>query len=143
MEPPVEESRQTLGDVIRARRKELGLSQWEVAYRMGPSVQQADVSAIERGLIKLPRRERLEQISAALGLPMGELLARSGWANAEEYFARTIEAEPLWGPPADVREVIERIFPELVPLTEAELADVRRYARFLRERRGESDAGSG
>ena len=76
-----------LGAVIRARRIELGLTQEELAARIGGEgeyVRQSDVSRLERGRVGLPRRARLERIAAALGLPAGEVLARSGWAGAEE-----------------------------------------------------------
>jgi hypothetical protein len=36
----------------------------------------------------LPRRERLERIAEVLGLPLGELLARSGWSGAREAFGQ-------------------------------------------------------
>ena len=73
----------TLGRTIRDRRQELGLTQEELADRIGAGVTQSEVSRLERGKIRLPRRERFERLAGALGLPPGELLARSGWAGAE------------------------------------------------------------
>lgn len=73
----------TLGEAIRARRLELGLSQEEFAARVGDGMGQSGVSQLERGKVGLPRRRRLESIATALDLPMGELLARSGWADAD------------------------------------------------------------
>jgi len=35
------------------------------------------------GHVVLPRYERLHQLAAALNLPVGELLVRSGWAGAD------------------------------------------------------------
>lgn len=81
----------TLGRVIRKRRLELGWTQEQLADRIsaeGEYIRQSDISRIERGEIALPRRARLERIAAALGLPLGELLARSGWADADAFFAR-------------------------------------------------------
>lgn len=75
---------QTLGAAIRARRIELGWTQEELAERIGGGVRQADVSRLERDRITLPRRERLEAMANALGVTAGELLARSGWAGADE-----------------------------------------------------------
>lgn len=72
----------TLGAVIRERRIELGLTQEELAERIGPTFRQSEVSRLERGRVALPRRRRLEAIAAALDLPVGELLAASGWAGA-------------------------------------------------------------
>ena len=77
----------TLGATIRARRLELGWTQEELARRIagdGEFLGQSDVSRLERGRIGLPRRRRLERIAAVLGLPLGELLACSGWAHADQ-----------------------------------------------------------
>ena len=82
----------SLGAAVKARRIELGLSQQDVADRVADGMTQPDVSALERADVKLPRRPRLERIAAALEMPMSELLARSGWADADQYFAATAEA---------------------------------------------------
>jgi transcriptional regulator with XRE-family HTH domain len=77
--------RQTLGDAIKARRLELGWAQIELARRVAasgdPTFRQSDVSRLERGNVMLPHRGRLERIATVLGVPLGELLARSGWAG--------------------------------------------------------------
>lgn len=73
----------SLGEVIRRRRLEFGWSQEELAVRVsdaGDDVRQSDISRLELGKVGLPRRARLERIAAALEMPLGELLARSGWA---------------------------------------------------------------
>ena len=92
----------TLGEVIRRRRQELGWSQEELAERAsvdGDEVRQSDVSRLEAGKVALPRRARLERIAAALGLPLGDLLARSGWAGAVESFdADSAPAPPVARP---------------------------------------------
>jgi transcriptional regulator with XRE-family HTH domain len=75
---------QTLGQVIRTRRQEMGLTQEELAHRIGHGVRQAEVSRLEHDRVTLPRRRRLEQIAQALNYSVGELLARSGWAGADE-----------------------------------------------------------
>src|SRR5688572_24178143 len=75
----------TLGGAIRRRRAELGWTQEQLAARIsaeGEYVRQSEVSRLERDRVGLPRRARLERIAAALGLSLGELLARSGWAEA-------------------------------------------------------------
>jgi transcriptional regulator with XRE-family HTH domain len=51
---------------------------------VGEGVRQAEISRLENDRIVLPRRQRLEQIAAALDVPIGVLLARSGWVGAEE-----------------------------------------------------------
>ena len=72
----------TLGSVIRARRCELRLTQEELADRIGGGMRQSEISRLERDGVMLPRRARLEAIAAALQMPVGELLARSGWTGA-------------------------------------------------------------
>jgi len=62
----------------------LGLTQEALAERIGEGMRQAEVSRLESGRVTLPRRERLERIAAALDIPVGELLARSGWSGFAE-----------------------------------------------------------
>jgi transcriptional regulator with XRE-family HTH domain len=69
----------SLGEAIRLRRLELGMSQEELAERIAPDVRQSDVSRLERGRILFPRLERLNQIAAALGMSIGTLLIEAGW----------------------------------------------------------------
>lgn len=93
-----------LGDVIRERRLELGWSQELLAERAsgsGDEVRQSDISRLERGRVGLPRRARMERIAGALGLPVGELLGRSGWAGAAEAFAAGGDALPGRGAAGD------------------------------------------
>ena len=113
-EGPSMQARTALGAVIKARRIELGWTQEELAERISDEdeyVRQSEISRIENGKIALPRRERLERIARALDLPLGELLARSGWAGAEPHFQ----------PPADSRTgldapppVVEASRPDIV-----------------------------
>jgi len=74
----------TLGGVVRQRRRELGLTQEELAERIGGNVRQSDISRLERGGIGLPRRDRLEAIAAALDVTPGFLLLRSNWFGEAE-----------------------------------------------------------
>jgi len=79
----------SLGETIRVRRVALGWTQEVLAARIGGEggiCHQSEVSRLERGRVGLPRRARLERIAAALDLPLGDLLARSGWAGAEAAF---------------------------------------------------------
>lgn len=84
----------SLGEAIRLRRVEMGMSQEELAERIGPDVRQSDVSRLERGKILFPRLERLNQIASALGISVGALLIEAGWFTDEE-IAR---ANALGGP---------------------------------------------
>ena len=63
-------------------------------------MRQSDISRIERGKVGLPRRARLARIAAALELPLGELLARSGWVGADTVFAAERRPRRPVDPPA-------------------------------------------
>ena len=76
--------RNELGDYLRNRRMELGLSQEQLAERIGGSASQAEISRLERGHVMLPRRGRLEALAAALHVSLGALLVHSGWLTEEE-----------------------------------------------------------
>ena len=82
--------RRSLGATIKACRRELGWTQAELAERVAAhgdwTFRQSDVSRLERRLVTLPHRERLIHIAAVLGVPLGELLACSGWAGADTAF---------------------------------------------------------
>ena len=84
----------TLGKFIQRRRVELGLTQEQLADRIGIGVRQSEVSRLEHDRISLPRRQRLEQIALALDVSLGELLARSGWAEAEQEFSEDPKPQP-------------------------------------------------
>src|SRR5690348_14396981 len=90
----------TLGRFIRRRRIELGMTQEQMAFLIGETVRQSEVSRLENDRITLPRRERLERIAEVLGVPVGELLVRSGWAGADEALATIGIPPPPPIPPA-------------------------------------------
>jgi transcriptional regulator with XRE-family HTH domain len=69
--------------LIRERRQDLGLTQEQLANRIGGGARQSEVSRLEQGRVALPRRLRMERIAAALEVPLGELLLSSGWVGAE------------------------------------------------------------
>jgi transcriptional regulator with XRE-family HTH domain len=73
----------TLGSAIRLRRIELNLTQEALADRIGGGLRQSEISRLERDIVTLPRRARLEALATALELRVGELLARSGWTGAD------------------------------------------------------------
>lgn len=85
----------TLGQLIRERRMELNLTQEELAERVGEGVRQSEISRLERNRVTLPRRQRMEQIAEALDIPVGVLLARSGWAGAETVDFEAAEPEDV------------------------------------------------
>lgn len=76
-----------VGKVIRARRRDLGITQEELAARIrgfGVEIRQSDISRLEQGKVALPRFARLQRIAEALSMPVGEFLARAGWDGADE-----------------------------------------------------------
>lgn len=83
----------SLGQFIRQRRHDLGLTQEELAGQIGTGVRQAEVSRLEHDRVSLPRRERLEQLAAALEVSMGDLLARTGWMTEGDDLAQELEPD--------------------------------------------------
>lgn len=81
----------TLGQFIRERRMELGLTQEQLAARVGEQVAQAEISRLERDKVALPRRPRMENLATALEIPLGMLLAQSGWNGASDFPAAALE----------------------------------------------------
>lgn len=71
----------SLGTFIRRRRRQLGLTQEELAARVGDSVRQSDISRLERDGVSLPRRNRLEHIARALDVSLGTLMRQTGWLD--------------------------------------------------------------
>jgi transcriptional regulator with XRE-family HTH domain len=78
------ELRLNLAAAIRKRRAELGLSQTQLAERIGPEMQQTDISRLERGLVSLPRPEFVKQLATALETTVLELFNFAGWLSDEE-----------------------------------------------------------
>jgi transcriptional regulator with XRE-family HTH domain len=76
----------SLGTFIRERRQDLGLTQEQLAERIGDTFRQAEVSRLEHDRISLPRRDRLAAVAAALEVSLGELLVRSGWMQDGDDF---------------------------------------------------------
>lgn len=77
--------RRNLGTTVRQRRVELGLSQVQLADRVGGETQQSDISRIERGRLPWPRPQLLQSLAAALDLTVLELITMSGWMTQEEF----------------------------------------------------------
>jgi transcriptional regulator with XRE-family HTH domain len=86
-------TQRSLGTAILQRRLDLGLTQAALAERVAScgdwGFRQSDISRLERGIVTLPSFTRMRSLAAALEMPVGELLARSGWAGAEEAFLAT------------------------------------------------------
>jgi transcriptional regulator with XRE-family HTH domain len=73
-----------LGKYVRERRQDLGLTQEELAARIGGTATQAEISRLERGSVAFPRRSRLEALAVALEVSLGALLVNSGWLESDE-----------------------------------------------------------
>jgi transcriptional regulator with XRE-family HTH domain len=105
----------SLGQFIADRRQDLGLTQEQLAERIGEHVRQSDVSRLERNRITLPRRERLEQLAAALEVSLGDLLARTGWLTAGDELETALDGAVSGAgaamPPApgEIRDLIRAV----------------------------------
>lgn len=130
-------NQRSLGTAILQRRMELGLTQAALAERVATcgdwGFRQSDISRLERGIVTLPHFTRMRSLAAALELPVGELLAQSGWTGAEEAFpsvdphqAGQTHTEPgesgdhLEQPasPTGIRDDIQELRQEIVRLRE-------------------------
>ncbi len=89
--------KKTLGQFIRGTRLAMGLTQEDLAERVGDGVRQSDISRLEQDRIEFPRRERLEAIAAALDVTLGDLLISTGWLEIEhaELIARARRDEDI------------------------------------------------
>ena len=67
------------GSYIRERRQQLGLSQDQLAERMGEPYRQADISRLEDGQDEPPRLGTLNRLALALEVQVGDLLIVSDW----------------------------------------------------------------
>jgi len=72
--PPGEESNLPFPKLLRQRRRELDVSQKQLAERAGGSWRTADIIALESGRVLLPSWDRLLTLAAALELPADVLL---------------------------------------------------------------------
>lgn len=107
-----ERAEESVGERIRRRRQELGLSQVALAEAAG--INQGYLSQIERGKAN-PRRRTVDALAVALNLPQGVLIgggdehdAPQPWETRELPLFGSIPA----GPPAESQEQLE-MFPVL------------------------------
>lgn len=69
---------QPVGELVRARRKELGLSGYEVAAKMG--VPRSTIFRLEHNQVR-PSVETLDSLAGVLDLQPSELLASAGYGQ--------------------------------------------------------------
>ncbi len=105
-------ARETVGRRIRRRRKELGMTQAQLAA--AANVNQGYISAIERGLGR-PRQRTIDALAVALDMPQGVLIG--GGTDHDAPQPLETRELPLFGsipagPPADSQEQLE-MFPVL------------------------------
>lgn len=105
----------TVGERIRNRRKELGLSQTKLGERIG--VSKAVVSSVECGHEDLTT-DRLDRYADALNTTSYDLL---GWNDPEAEFKRTEDKEKI----AKLVDVVQM-------LSDEQLDNVLHYAEFLK-----------
>jgi transcriptional regulator with XRE-family HTH domain len=118
-----------LGNYVRERRIDLGLTQEELADRIGGNTTQAEVSRLERGHIMLPRRDRLDALASALDVTLGSLLLNSGWLTPDE--RAVVDGQQNGQPKEQARgepAVDASVMKELADLQEALLAAVEQIA---------------
>ena len=83
----------SLGQYISERRRDLGLTQEQLAERVDENVRQSDISRLERDKVTLPRRDRLGLLADALEVSLGDLLVRSGWMTTGDGMDQNLEQD--------------------------------------------------
>jgi transcriptional regulator with XRE-family HTH domain len=74
----------TLGPFLRHRRQRFGLTQAQLAERVGEGTRQEHISRLERGAVTLPRWHRLLALAEVLEVTPGTLLLRAGLITTED-----------------------------------------------------------
>jgi transcriptional regulator with XRE-family HTH domain len=64
---------ESLGQLIRDRRQQIGMTQEAFAKLLGEGVRQSEVSRLECDFLRQPRPERLDRIATILNLPVEKL----------------------------------------------------------------------
>jgi transcriptional regulator with XRE-family HTH domain len=80
-----------LSDIVRTKRIALGLTQQELANRVGLGMTQRDVSFIEAGRVKTPNPARIDKLALVLEIPREDLYAASGQSA---YFRHGAQPDP-------------------------------------------------
>jgi transcriptional regulator with XRE-family HTH domain len=107
----------TLGNFVRERRQDLGLTQNQLAERVGYTVRQAEISRLERGRIALPHRDRLNHLAGALDVPISTLLIASGWFEPDP--SQPAASVPV-DRPSNPRSIIAELQDELAAVQDLE-----------------------
>ncbi len=77
-----------LGELVKARRNQMNLTQDDLAERVGMS--QRWVSNLETGDVKRSRVDTLHKLSVTLDIPLDQLVIAAGLADSEESARRVV-----------------------------------------------------
>jgi transcriptional regulator with XRE-family HTH domain len=107
-----QEQAKELGEMLRQRRKELGLSTHQLGAQVG--ARQSTITRIEQGRFASPRPAKLAGIARVLGLGLADVYARAGYLVPDELpsFEPYLSAKYRNLPAAAVTELV-RHFDEL------------------------------
>jgi transcriptional regulator with XRE-family HTH domain len=103
-----------MGNFVRERRRELGLTQEQLARRVG--YVQERISVLERGRYGMPSLPALALLADALEVPLAEMLRRAGYQVEGDSGSRA-EAARVGNKPEQFRRLLEenmRLAEELV-----------------------------
>ena len=104
----------TMGEKIRKLRKEKGMTQEELGLKLSPKVNRAAVNKWETGQVENIKRSYIEQMAVIFDINPTDLMCFEEDKSNDE-----ILAFALWGNDPTI--------------TEQDIADVRRFAEFLRQ----------
>jgi transcriptional regulator with XRE-family HTH domain len=115
----MDNERGSFGRIVRARRKQLNMSQEDLAARIGK--ERSYLSQLETGRIRLPEAELRRTIAEALGYTDGDLLRLAGYGRTPEDTATPEEVAlmisgelvPVEEPPQDPRARLAELLPLL------------------------------
>lgn len=129
----------SLGELIRRRRLELGLTQKEVEARTGGYLSQNYISQVERGEVERPAFDRLEAFAAILQMPVNDLKIAAGYpvvtvlkGASDAGTVRGTETAKVSVVPSDLQP--EEFDPWLKSIGELSPEDFERLKAAVRER---------
>lgn len=111
----------TIGEFIKARRKELRYSQRELAAKV--SISDAEICRIEKGQRKQPSPDTLRELAMALNVPVSQMYEIAGYIDPTNNEAVTALKEN----PDDYVFVGD--------LCASEIEDVKKYIFFIKSQR--------
>lgn len=109
-----------IGEYIKNCRKEKDMTQRDLAA--ATNISNAEISRIESGTRISPSPEALKSIAAALHVPVETLFEKAGYIDKKEE-------------PTDISSINLNDYICVSDLTEAEIADVKKYIAFLKSQR--------